>query len=163
MGFLEQFARKERISGNTKVVTARLPEGVYDDFKVRCDNLGLSINEAVYLLITNELKGNVYKTNTIQGEDEEQIIQNEENIIQSVFKKKLRVGKIISVDRFTVNHWKVGNRLPCPICGEWVVTSTFNGRHAKIKHNTTSEEIFTNGEYMEIADRMVIERMKAGE
>ncbi|MCO0598508.1 amidase family protein [Peribacillus butanolivorans] len=47
MTYLEQFARNRRRREKTEVLTPRIPEGLYGDFKGYCDELGLSISEAV--------------------------------------------------------------------------------------------------------------------
>ena len=52
---LRQYAKKAQ-KEETTVITARLPQGRYERFKSYCDDLGLSINEAVNLLIEIELK-----------------------------------------------------------------------------------------------------------
>jgi antitoxin component of RelBE/YafQ-DinJ toxin-antitoxin module/uncharacterized C2H2 Zn-finger protein len=57
MGYLEQFARNRRGKEKTEVLTARLPESLYGDFKDHCEELGLSISEAVFLLVEREMKG----------------------------------------------------------------------------------------------------------
>ena len=54
MTYLEQFARNRRRREKTEVLTARIPEGLYGDFKGYCDELNLSISEAVCLLVERE-------------------------------------------------------------------------------------------------------------
>src|SRR3954469_13914753 len=57
MGYLEQFSRNRRRKKKTEVLTARLPKNLNSEFKLHCDELGLSISEAVYLLVEREMKG----------------------------------------------------------------------------------------------------------
>ena len=46
MTYLEKFARNRRRREKTEVLTARIPESLYGDFKGYCDELNLSISEA---------------------------------------------------------------------------------------------------------------------
>jgi antitoxin component of RelBE/YafQ-DinJ toxin-antitoxin module len=56
MGYLKQFAKEpKKGKGETVVLTARLPESLYEDFKGYCDSLGLSISEAINLLVEQEM------------------------------------------------------------------------------------------------------------
>jgi len=64
MGYLEQFAQNRRRKENTTVLTARLQESVYDDFKTYCDELGLyslSISEAVCLIVKHNRDRRQYR------------------------------------------------------------------------------------------------------
>lgn len=56
MGYLEKFARNRRLKGKTEVLTARLPESLCREFRNYCDDMGLSISEAIGLLIEHEMK-----------------------------------------------------------------------------------------------------------
>ena len=51
MGKLDKYARQSRSKEASKVLPIRLPEGIYEQFRERCDELGLSMSEAGYLLI----------------------------------------------------------------------------------------------------------------
>ena len=55
--------KKALAKKNTKVITARIQEDLYESFKNHCEENGFSINEAVKVLIENELKSiqTVYK------------------------------------------------------------------------------------------------------
>jgi hypothetical protein len=57
MTYLEQFVRNRRRREKTEVLTARIPESLYGDFKGYCDELNLSIGEAICLLIEREMTG----------------------------------------------------------------------------------------------------------
>src|SRR3954454_19803995 len=76
MSYLKQFSRNKRNKGKTEMLTARVPEKVYNEFKNHCEELGLSISEAVNLLINKELL-------SVEEELEEEEIQNNTNIIDS--------------------------------------------------------------------------------
>jgi hypothetical protein len=55
--------KKAQAKKYTKVITARIQEDLYDSFKNHCEENGFSINEAIKVLIENELKSiqTVYK------------------------------------------------------------------------------------------------------
>jgi antitoxin component of RelBE/YafQ-DinJ toxin-antitoxin module len=150
MAYLKQFARNQRIKENTTVLTARLPESLYGAFKTYCDQLGLSISEAVCLLVEREMRG-------IQGESEvaAALSIDEDKMNDDVVKKNTITNKP-NTNRFTTNQWKVNEMLPCPICGEWKAASNFS-RHAK-HHDITTEEIFTNEKYQEKIGAMMEEK-----
>jgi antitoxin component of RelBE/YafQ-DinJ toxin-antitoxin module len=164
MAYLKQFARNQRIKENTIVLTARLPESLYGVFKTYCDQLGLSISEAVCLLVEREVTclqseseiASTFDTDVYQTNDDVVVAnteKSEENT--NVVKTNTSKGKSNTV-RFTTNHWKVNEMLPCPICGEWKAASNFS-RHAK-QHDTTTEEIFTNKKYQEKIEAMIEEK-----
>ncbi|SDX04831.1 hypothetical protein SAMN05444487_10984 [Marininema mesophilum] len=54
MGYLESFRRPK--APKYKKFTVRLSWRVYRQFKKYCDRLGLSLNEAIHLLIKHELE-----------------------------------------------------------------------------------------------------------
>ena len=156
MSYLEQFARNKRRKEPSTVLTARLPDSLYDDFKERCDELGLSISEAIYLLVEREITVNqktakepsTYISEYAKGEN--LITMNTEPALKHAVKMK-RPAK-----RFTVKQWEVDRELPCPICNFWSNASNFS-RHAK-QHNTNTQAIFTNEEYIKKANEMVQQR-----
>lgn len=53
MSYLANYAKNK--SKKSETVTSRVPTDVYQNFKKHCDSLGLTISEAVLLLIKNEL------------------------------------------------------------------------------------------------------------
>ncbi|MBT2734107.1 hypothetical protein [Bacillus sp. ISL-7] len=151
MGYLEQFAKNSRAKEKTEVLTARIPESLYRDFKDYCDDLGLSISEAVYLLVKREMTGFEKETQ----DDESVLYTNENNSNDDEYKKnhfvvetttnvvKPTTKKIsTTTERFTTKQWQVNGELPCPKCGEWVSASNFS-RHAK-QHGSNTYSIFTN-------------------
>lgn len=166
MGYLEQFARNRRRSERTKVLTARIPESLYDSFQDYCDDLGLSLSEAVLLLVEREMEGfeGSYNevTTTIEYEvkhDELERNSNEDEIVKpkkNVVKNTSETG----AGRFTTTRWKVNKMLPCPLCRDWKSASNFK-RHVEDTHDLVPEQIFTNPEYVEIADRMVEEKNRS--
>ena len=56
MSLIKQYARNKRSKENTIVLTARLPETIYNKFQSYCEEYGFSLSEAVNLLIQNEVK-----------------------------------------------------------------------------------------------------------
>lgn len=166
MAYLKQFARNRRGKENTKVLTARLPESLYDDFQTYCDSLGMSLSEAIYLLVEKEINSiqtetkslpevaeknddetemntGEYKTNTITAETNtisrnDTVKANSNSAEKNTSKSKTNTG------RFTVQPFVVDGKAPCPICDSWFNPSNF-ARHAK-KHQTTTEAIFTEYE-----------------
>ncbi|MCQ6281059.1 hypothetical protein [Bacillus sp. EB600] len=165
MGYLEQFARNRRKKEETEVLTARLPKSLYSDFKDYCDQLGLSISEAVYLLVEREMSGSPKentsklniskpKENTTDDKTIDVVVEPSTKATTQVF-KEIAASKEATKSRFTAKSWEVDGKLPCPKCNQWVSASNFS-RHAK-QHGTTTQEIFTNERYKERIDRMIKE------
>jgi antitoxin component of RelBE/YafQ-DinJ toxin-antitoxin module len=158
MSYLKQFARNKRTKGKTEILTARLPADLYKNFKSYCDELGLSISEAVNLLIDKEISG--LNTKRIQKESfentREEVASTSEVIPYAELKplESKPNTKRVQTGRFITNEWNVDGDLPCPICETWFSKSNFS-RHAK-GHEMSTEEIFTT--HKEKADRMVKER-----
>lgn len=167
---LQAFAKKRK-KEETTTITARVPNGKYNSFKNYCDDLGLSINEAINLLINVELK-EASKNNNIVIQDEQHDLNqvtiddviNDELELNNDDEAKVNTKKNIEVKakknttsntegRFTTKQYQVNGELPCPICGNWENASNFN-RHAK-KHATTSKDIFTNEKYIEKVSAMI--------
>jgi antitoxin component of RelBE/YafQ-DinJ toxin-antitoxin module len=73
MSILKKNMKKKE---TTTVITARIPTELYSKFKNYCIQYGLSINEALKLLVENEINSiqNVYK-----NEEENAITSEEEN------------------------------------------------------------------------------------
>jgi antitoxin component of RelBE/YafQ-DinJ toxin-antitoxin module len=167
MGYLEQFARNTRRKEKSEVLTARLPQSLYSEFKAYCDELGLSISEAVYLLVEREMNSfdgvsNELATTKEYIENDDVVVMNTEtntNIVDNVVKKKRNVTKS-NTNRFTTKHWVVNGELPCPICNQWASSSNF-ARHAK-QHDSTTQAIFTNEEYLKRVKEMIEERNTNG-
>lgn len=162
MGYLKKYARNKRRKEKSEVLTARLPHSLYEDFKTYCDDLGLSISEAVCLLVEREMAGSdkafdeVATTkeaikNTDSSDDE---VKTNTKSNTNVVKKNTRKNNS-NTTRFTVKQWEVNDKLPCPICGEWKASGNFS-RHAKT-HGITTEQIFTDEEYKEKIELMVAE------
>ena len=160
MGYLEQFARNRRSKEKTEVLTARLPQSLYGDFKVYCDELGLSISEAVCLLVEHEIKGIESEVNTkndINNDKEKHIVVVENtNTNTNVVEVKQKTSGTNTSKRFTVKHWVVDGELPCPKCNQWVKQSNF-ARHAK-HHGSNTVEFFTDEESLKIVNEMIKER-----
>ncbi|WP_050183973.1 hypothetical protein [Domibacillus robiginosus] len=156
MSYLEQFARNKRRKEPSTVLTARLPDSLYENFKEHCDELGLSMSEAIYLLVEREITVNqktgkesaAYISKHIQSGEE--AATNTRPVIKDTIKMQT------NTKRFTVKQWEVDRELPCPICNSWSNAGNFS-RHAK-KHYTNTQAIFTNQEYIKKADEMVRQR-----
>lgn len=167
--YLKQFARNRRIKENTTVLTARLPESLYGAFKVYCDDLGLSISEAICLLVEREVVSLQSESETavaIEYQTNDEVIKMNTNeykkmvtantdkhkVNTTVIKNNTKTNKS-NTNRFTTKQFEINGELPCPICGEWKTASNFS-RHAK-GHESTTEEIFTNEKYKEKVKAMI--------
>jgi antitoxin component of RelBE/YafQ-DinJ toxin-antitoxin module len=166
MGYLERFARNQKRNERTEVLTARLSKPLYDDFKAYCDGLGLTISEAINLLVDHELKGKRSEYERIPKEPDvlaEPTTNDDEpntNVVEAnTDVVKTKTTKQAKGARFTVKPWTVEDELPCPICGTWVSSSNFS-RHSK-QHGTTTHSVFTNQDYLRIAEDMIEERTRA--
>jgi len=154
--YLKQFARNKKQKEKTEVLTARLPHSLYSDFKAHCDELGLSISEAVCLLVEHEitsLKGDsetaiAVETNTDNDESSGDETKANTNVVTNNSK---RIES--TTQRFTLNQWKINNEVPCPICQEWKAAGNFQ-RHAKT-HKMTTQEIFISDRYKDTINAMI--------
>lgn len=175
MSYLDKFARNKNRKGKTEVLTARIPEDLYNDFRNRCKELGLSISEAVYLLVKQEMelshrkpntkantnvyvsddnnKQNVYINNDINKHDV--YIKNDD---ESKATTK-RTGIANTGKRFTTKQWTHNDKLPCPLCNQWVSAANFS-RHAK-QHGSNTLAIFTNEDNLKRVNEMIEELNKS--
>jgi antitoxin component of RelBE/YafQ-DinJ toxin-antitoxin module len=159
---LKQYAKKSKKEATT-VITARLRNSRYEWFKKHCEELGLSINEAINLLVDMEYQEeNVSEIEEQEEVDENQItideiIEDKNTIVNTKVnnddkqkvntKVNTRVNNKSSVKRFTTKHYEIDKELPCPICVTWQNATNFD-RHAK-KHATTRKEIYTDEKHLE--------------
>jgi antitoxin component of RelBE/YafQ-DinJ toxin-antitoxin module len=156
MTYLEQFARNHRKKEKTEVLTARLPESLYSEFKEYCNELGLSISEAVCLLVEREMLGNDSVSKELAITDEYKMNQNQNHDVVDMNTKVVKNNSRRSnsnSNRFTTIQWQVEGQLPCPYCKQWLKASNFS-RHAK-QHATTTEDLFKNEKYSEKIDAMI--------
>lgn len=165
MGYLEQFARNRRRKEKSEVLTARLPESLYSEFKTHCDELGLSISEAVCLLVEHEINTNKIESTTNNYTNDELATTKE---CMDVVEANTQVNTIenqkrsnTNTKRFTVKQYEVNGELPCPLCKQWINYSNFS-RHAK-QHETTTQDIFTNEEHLQQVNEMIKERNEGSE
>lgn len=159
VGYLEQFARNRRGKEKTEVLTARLPQSLYSDFKVHCDELGLSISEAVYLLVEHEMNGleSAYSEVATTAEKPNEYKKNDDVVVANTnVVKKVTKRSTSNTKRFTTKQWQVDDRLPCPICDKWELAKNYS-RHAK-SHEMTTKDIFTKEEYKDKINVMIEER-----
>lgn len=148
---LRDYARNNKSKEKTDVLTARLPVSKITAFKQLCDDLGLKVSEAIGLLVDDQLK-----QNRIQKEIE--VNKEDTNVYQPVSKKETSCIQTNTDSRFTLAKWKVDKSIPCPICKEWTSYSNY-ARHTDSKHNgMTPQDVYTNEEYVKIADQMVKEQ-----
>lgn len=167
MGYLEQFARNRRSKEKSEVLTARLPTSLYSDFKTYCDELGLSISEAVCLLVEREMAGVEPAAGEVATTKEyiknDDVVEVNTEINTEVVERKKDVVKQntrrinSNTNRFTTTQWKINGQLPCPICSEWKDAGNF-ARHAKNSHEMTTEQIFTNEKYQDKINAMIEEK-----
>ncbi|PEZ87931.1 hypothetical protein CN376_22895 [Bacillus cereus] len=139
MSILKRYA-KDTTKEPTEVLTTRVPQSIYNQFKKHCEQYGLSLAEATSILIKTEL-GDSYKepshgdvSKPIQKESPKQT-----SSLQNVSPKKQQHGK---TERFNATEYAVDKELPCPICGFWFSQPNF-ARHAKRVHGLSKKEIFT--------------------
>lgn len=164
MGYLDQFARNKRDKEKSEVLTARLPKNLYDAFKGRCEELGLSISEAVYLLVEQEIEGIQANKNTIVHSNDESVIcevyNENEHETKPITEEKQNDSKVYT-KRFITKQWQVESKLPCPVCDKWVVANNFS-KHAKT-HGSTTVAIFTSDQYQNKITAMVAEEIKVNQ
>ncbi|MEK1833410.1 hypothetical protein AAAC51_44420 [Priestia megaterium] len=131
MGKLDKYARQSKSKEQSKVLPIRLPESIYEQFRQRCDELGLSMSEAGYLLIREELEDSPYTMTT------NEVTATTERLQKSIHRENTpytrnNTGKPSSFStRWTSNHYEIENELPCPLCHQWYSKANFS-RHAKI-------------------------------
>jgi hypothetical protein len=167
MGYLHQFARNKRSKEKTEVLTARLPKSLYAEFKGYCDELGLSISEAVSLLVDREVNtGNARNESAVSVEVAESYTTDDEPIHKVIVANPPSIKKVASqskptanrsktnTSRFTTNQWKVNAMLPCPICDEWFNNKNF-ARHVKSHDFDSTQSLLTEVTYQQKLDLMV--------
>lgn len=137
MGYLKKFAKEGDREIKNKAFTIKVPKSFFEDFRDYIRSLGLSMNEAVYLLMQKELQDAKDKTKSDK--------KSKQVMIGEVEKKKRISG------RFTVDRWLIDDHLPCPLCQKWYNRKNYS-RHAKTVHNMTTEELLTR--YTKEADKM---------
>lgn len=159
MSYLKQFARNKRGKEPTKVLTARLPVSLYDAFQEHCDQLGLTLSEAIYLLVEKEVEAVQVETRSLPetaetNKDEKMMNTSEykENKVSaetntSTVKTKPKRSQTNTnkagenTKRFVVKPFVVDGDLPCPICDRWYSQANF-ARHSKEKHDVKTEELY---------------------
>lgn len=144
LGKLNKYARQSKSKEPSKVLPIRLPQSVYEQFRQLCDELGLSMSEAGFLLIREELEDSLYNKTTnevaVTTERTQKSIHPE-----STSYTRNNTGKPSSFStRWTSISYEVENELPCPLCHQWYSKANFS-RHAK-NHNTTTKELLESNE-----------------
>lgn len=149
MGYLERFARKRE--NRSETITARLDPDTHKRFKEHCDRLGLTLSEAVALLVEAEVRGEVREpgairtTKTTQTEvtntlDDDKNIQRYTPTPRPKVQQPRRSGG--AGGRFTTKPYVVNGRLPCPICETWPERQANISRHMREIHDRTAEEVY---------------------
>lgn len=159
MSYLKKFARRPG-KGKTETITSRVPTELHKEFSEHCDRLGLSLSEAVYLLIKQEMTENEgIQKNTKEIHNESVVGKNihnqqadlvddeapeREEIYDDVYIKNTKVNKRKTAKpapRSLKKQFELDGKVPCPICNNWQSSSNFS-RHTKIYHDKTTEEVF---------------------
>jgi antitoxin component of RelBE/YafQ-DinJ toxin-antitoxin module len=145
MGYLKQFARSPLKGSKTETITSRVPEEMYDEFKKYCKKLGLTLSEAVYLLVKKELESEKgVQKNTVNVPIEEISKQMDTNVVKHVQPKTKTVAP-----RSLKKQFEIDGKVPCPLCDTWQSSVNFS-RHAK-SHGLSTEEIFENNKEKALA------------
>lgn len=156
LGKLDKYARQSKTKEPSKVLPIRLPESIYEQFRQLCDELGLSMSEAGFLLIREELEDSLYNQITNEVAMTTERIQKPIHHESTPYTKN-NTGKPSSFStRWTSINYEIENELPCPLCHHWYSKANFS-RHAK-NHNTTTKELLESNE--EIVYTMINERKR---
>lgn len=135
MGYLERFRRKAPEGRRSATLKARLPEDLYQKFQQYVNDLGLTMSEAVYLLIERELHGPQV------GTTREPTATMSEGAMTTPRPRRTTPRATGGPGgRFTVAPWDVGGYVPCPICETWISRSNI-ARHARQFHDKTTQEL----------------------
>ncbi|MCM3197185.1 hypothetical protein [Priestia megaterium] len=154
MGRLDKYARQSKRKEPSKVLPIRLPESVYIQFQQRCEELGLSMSEAGYLLIKEEIEDSLYNkyTNEVTTTTEPLQPSIQEEGYSTI--KGATPKPLFSSTRWTSIPYEIENELPCPLCNQWYSKANFS-RHAK-QHHVTTREILES--HKEIVHQMIQNR-----
>lgn len=167
MSLMKQYARNKRNKENTIVLTARLPESIYNKFQSYCEEYGFSLSEAVNLLIQNEVKS--IENDDKKNDDETKVNTGETKVSTNTGQTNTGQKKPntdtgekntgqTNTKRFLVKPFTINEQLPCPICNSWSDQKNFS-RHAKSHGFEGTKAFYT--EYMDKVEEMV--NQKKGE
>ncbi len=154
LGKLDKYARQSKSKEPSKVLPIRLPESVYERFRQCCEGLGLSMSEAGYLLIKEELEDSLYNANIDEIAATTQRIQNPIHYEKTLYTKENTARSPSFSTRWTSIDYEIENELPCPLCHQWYSKANFS-RHAK-NHSTTTKELLESN--TDIVYEMINER-----
>ena len=134
---MERFARK-REGTRSKTITARLDPDSYKRFKEHCNSLGLTVSEAVALLVEKEIRGEDREptTKTIHSEHKEIQLYTSSSSPRPTPPRRRSGGR----RRFTYAPYVVKGKAPCPICETWISRGNL-ARHMD-QHDTNTEEAY---------------------
>jgi hypothetical protein len=156
MSVLDKYAKDVPSELRTETAPSRLEKSLFDRFQAHCRSRGLTVSEAIRYLIIEALR-------TAEAEAPQEI-----TIVAPIVtptetkpkpKRKPAQSGTTKNKRPNTNKWKVGNKLPCPICNGWYSSSNFARDHAK-KHGYADGPKFLTA-YDQQATEMVAEYKNA--
>lgn len=154
LGKLDKYARQSKTKEPSKVLPIRLPESIYEQFRQLCDELGLSMSEAGFLLIREELEDSLYDKTTNEVAVTTERIQKPIHLESTPYTRNNTSKSSSFSTRWTSVEYEIENELPCPLCHHWYSKANFS-RHAK-NHNITTKELLESNK--EIVYTMINER-----
>lgn len=158
MGYLERFAREQR-GNRSRTITARVDPDTDKRFKEQCDRLGLTVSEAVALLIEREVRGEAEgkagepeaNRGGIHDEHEEKQMYTYSTQKHTPTRRQRAGKRSGGGGRFTYAPYVVKGKAPCPICRTWISRGNL-ARHMD-QHDTNTEEAYKA--HMETVEKMV--------
>ena len=152
---LERYARRATVGRRDKVIRARLPGDLYERFRDHCTRLGLTISEAVFLLIRDEVDrpgpGGGRK-DYMEGPER----RTEGHTVATPRPQAIRTRRS---RRFVVAPYVVDGMVPCPECKTWVSRSNIS-RHMRDLHDSDTETVYKAN--LETVEAMVKEARADG-
>jgi antitoxin component of RelBE/YafQ-DinJ toxin-antitoxin module len=146
MSVLDKYAKDVPSELRTVTAPSRLEKSLFDRFQKYCRSRGLTVSEAIRYLIIEALR-------TAEAPQEITTVAPTET------KPKRKPAQSGTSTRPNTNKWKVGNKLPCPICNGWYSSSNFARDHAK-KHGYVDAPQFLTAHDLQ-ATEMVAEYKNA--
>lgn len=125
---------KKEVSKKGKLIGAKVTQEEYDLFNLRCEELGLSVSDALRIFVQSEIK-NVEQN--VKQNSEQNVKQEDKQEVKQEDKQKVKPS--VKQGRFNLKEYSKGGKTPCPSCNTWVTTGNYS-RHCKT-HDTTSEQL----------------------
>lgn len=150
--------RRPSAENLTRQYATKLPEKLANEFEAWCRELNITPSEALRLLVLEEIES-VRRMKNIQGYQE--ITDDVERYLAPTLESppvtpsKPKSTRLPGGSSRSANRWKIGDKLPCPICGKWGAASNFKRDHIE-KHGLpyANAPEFLEA-YKEEADKMV--------